>query len=208
MTAPNVTEALAPHGLRPLGTCTVTSADELPGLGSLVLVGPEEPGFWDVFSASPEASDGVSDPLDRWSQRVLDDVADELGATALYPFGTPARPFIGWALRTGAAFASPVQLLVHAEAGLHVSYRGALGFTETLSPEAPTPSPCTPCPRPCLTACPVNAMGPDGYDTARCRAHLAESNTCRDGCLVRRACPVGPDRAAAQGRFHMEAFIR
>ena len=81
---------------------------------TLVLLGPQEPGFWPYFSASPEARDGKPDPLDRWSKRVIDGLANDLSLRAFYPFGGPPyQPFIGWATASGRAHVSPVGLLVH-----------------------------------------------------------------------------------------------
>ena len=90
---------LAPHGLTVLGRCPTLPQDGLPGAQSLALIGPCG-GFWEVFRGSPEATDGAPDPLDRWSRRVLEHVAGQTDATAVFPFGGPPwHPFIGWALR-------------------------------------------------------------------------------------------------------------
>src|SRR6056297_62242 len=186
---------------------------DLPeGIGTLALLGPREPGFWDVFTASPEYNDGRPDPLDRWSKRVIDTLATELDAVAFFPFGGPPfQPFISWATASGRAHVSPVGLLVHDEAGLMLSYRGALGFVDVLDiPQAP-PNPCLSCStQPCMTACPVDALQPHGYDVAACKADLnRDANTCMArGCAVRRACPVSQShgRRDDQSAFHMRAF--
>ena len=61
--------------------------------------------------------------------RVIGALAEELGAQALFPFGTqPPHPFYTWALASGRVWSSPVQFLVGADAGLWASYRGALGL--------------------------------------------------------------------------------
>ena len=49
------------------------------------------------------------------------------------------------------------------------------------------------------------------YDVPACAAHLAASageDCLGNGCLARRACPVGQDYAqsAEQAAFHLEAF--
>jgi epoxyqueuosine reductase len=182
------------------------------GIGTLLLLGPREPGFWGVFTASEEYRDGRADPLDRWSSRVIGDLAKALNAKHFFPFGGPPwEPFLQWALDSGRAHVSPVGLLVHDEAGLMVSFRGALGLAERLElPEAP-PNPCDHCEkRPCLTACPVDALSPAGYDVAACKADLDRSeNDCMSkGCAVRRVCPVsiGYGRLEEQSAFHMRAF--
>ena len=76
---------------------------------SLVLLGPNEPNFWDEFSRSPERIDDLPDPLDRWTKRVLSSIAAELNARVFFPFdGPPYWPFHSWALRSGESFQSPI----------------------------------------------------------------------------------------------------
>ena len=202
-------EALAAQErLTILGTCDTRPDDGL-GTGTLALLGPAEPGFWARFTESAEYCDGRPDPMDRWSKRVIDGIAHAAGGKALFPFGAPPRPFVGWAMRSGA-YASPVNLLVHERTGLWLSYRGAI-LLPALRSTAPTPSPCPSCPQPCRTACPAHALTPAGYDLARCHAYL-DTATGQDclmrGCAVRRACPAGAGypRSETQSAFHMKAF--
>lgn len=184
------------------------------GTGTLLLLAPREPQFWPAFTESPEYRDGAPDPMDRWSARVIGALAHDLGAKALFPFGgAPFHPFYSWALASGRAWASPVRLLVHDTSGLFISYRGALALPGRL--KIPTPTATTPCKtcvqKPCLTACPIGALGPDGYDVPSCRAHIA-GNAGREciqgGCLTRRACPISArhGRLPEQSAFHMRAF--
>ena len=182
------------------------------GAETVLLLGPHEPGFWAVFSSAPEAGDGAPDPMDRWSKRVIAPLAQQFGGTALFPSdGPPYAPFFSWAMHSGRAWQSPVTLLVHDRAGLWVSFRGALRLPYLLDlPATPTP-PCTTCTAPCQTACPVGALNGDGYDVARCHAHLdtKEGKDClSQGCLVRSVCPVSQTygRLAEQSHFHMKAF--
>ena len=179
----------------------------------MVLLGQEEPRFWPVFRASPEAQGGAPDPLDRWSRRVIDEWAAEIRAQALYPFGGPPhRPFLRWALRTGRISSSPVGLLVHDQAGLFVSFRGALALPCAVGFAPPAAAPCETCPdQPCRTACPVDALGHGPYDVDACKGHILgpDSAECMTrGCAVRRACPVsrGFGRVEAQSAFHMQSF--
>ncbi len=186
--------------------------------GSVVLLGPG-PGFWPAFCRAPEYADGAPDPLDRWSKRVIGALAAEWGGVAVFPSdGPPFAPFIAWALASGQVWSSPVGLLCHASQGLWCSFRGAIHLPGRLpdhpptTPGTPRPSPCDSCPgQPCRTACPVSALTPEGYDTARCHAFLdtAPGHDCMErGCAVRRACPVAArhGRQEAQSRFHMRAF--
>ncbi|MBN7785926.1 hypothetical protein JYP51_13425 [Ponticoccus gilvus] len=215
MTLSDLAGAARGRGLALRGAFHPKAADRAPeGTGTIVMIGPDEPRFWPIFTAAPEYRDGAPDPLDRWSRRVIDALAQEVGATALYPSdGPPYAPFIRWAERTGTAWPSPVGPLVQAEAGLFISYRAALALPARL-PLSDTPTqPCPRCARPCETACPVGALSPDHpYDVPRCKAHIASDagEACRAGCLVRRACPVAVDfaRLPEQSAFHQSAFMR
>lgn len=191
-----------------------TDETDPTGPGTLLLLGPREPGFWSNFTQSKEWRDGEPDPMDRWSKRVIGKLADRFGAKAYFPFGTPLHPFMSWAIRSGRAWSSPVQLLVHDTAGLLVSYRGALHVDALLDlPETGEP-PCETCvSRPCLKACPAAALGENTYDLAACHAFLdtpSGGNCMAKGCQVRRACPISQSygRMDAQSAFHMERFHR
>ncbi|MFA8440871.1 ferredoxin [Yoonia sp.] len=204
MTSDDLADLLAPHGLRTLGDCPDQDS-------TITLIGPDEPAFWGIFHGSPEYLDGDPNPLDRWSMRVLCAVADRVDAEALFPFGGPPyAPFFTWAKQTGRFWASPIDFLVHDQAGLFVSFRGALRWqVEPLA--GTTAQPCLTCAdQPCATACPVGAFDA-GYDVAACKAHVASEAgaDCRTrGCLARRACPIGQGtRLSAQAAFHMEAFL-
>ena len=206
--------AVADHRLAVFGTVALTAEDGLaPGLRTLVLLGPGEPGFWAHVTDQPEWRDGAPDPIDRWSRRVIDALAAGVGGQALYPFGGPPyRPFYQWAVRSGRAWASPVTLLVHDRAGLFASYRGAVAISEAPPAPAPQPSPCEACAdKPCLSACPPRALTAKGYDLPTCHAFL-DGPSGRDcliqGCVVRRACPVSRayGRLAAQSAYHMRLF--
>lgn len=183
------------------------------GVKALVLLGPDEPVFWSAFGDSPEFRDGAPDPMDRWSARVIGAWAAEMGATAYFPFGGPPyAPFYQWALASGAIWQSPIRLLVHARAGLCVSFRGAVGLPYAL-PEPPAQnSPCDSCTaQPCRNACPVSAFDGIGYDTASCHDCLntdAGADCMTYGCAARRACPIsqGFGRLPEQAHFHMRSF--
>jgi ferredoxin len=214
MTRGAVSDAVRAAQLEIVGGFHPAPEDSVPeGVETLLLLGPREPGFWEVVSASPEFRDGGPDPLDRWSARVVGALAEELGALPFLPFGEPRRPFVRWALRTGRVWVSEVNLLVSAEAGLLVSFRGALGFRDRLELPPPGRRPCDDCAgKPCLTACPVGALTAAGYDIPACRTYLATppgAEGCRSlGCAVRRACPwsAGHPRANALHAHHMRHF--
>jgi hypothetical protein len=219
---PPIETAIAATGLAVRGWMAVSPEDRLPPLGpdrparALVLVGRLGRRGWGEFAASPEFRDRLPDPLDRWSARVIGDLAVMLGGHALFPFGGPTWwPFQDWARRAEGLARSPLGLLIHPEFGLWHAYRGALAFADDVGPIGPPPpvaSPCESCTaKPCLATCPVDAFSPEGYDTARCLAHLESplGALCRtDGCRARDACPVGRGRRYGDDeiRFLMRAF--
>jgi hypothetical protein len=91
-------------------------------------------------------------------------------------------------------------------AGLWISYRGGI-LLEEEAPAKASQRPCDACPAPCLSACPVGALGPHGYDVLACHAFLDTGPECLRGCRVRRTCPVGAGRRdPEQSAFHMKAF--
>ncbi len=215
-----VLAAIEGAGLVARGALRLSDSERTGALAdvrTIVLAGFVGRNGWDAFAASAEARDGADHPLDRWSLRVIGALARELDAKALFPFGgPPLRPFQQWARRAEPVHPSPIGLLIHPRHGLWHSYRGALGFRETLDvPElAAAPSPCDSCrERWCLNVCPVGAFSGGGYDVAACVGHLKSANgaDCMDaGCRARRACPVGAAHAYSpdQASFAMRAFLR
>lgn len=207
--AARITAALPPLGLILMGE--VQRGDPAPETLFLLGCGPD---FWPIFTRSAEYGDGAPDPLDRWSHRVLTDLAAQIGARVEFPFGGPPyAPFLRYALDSGQSHTSPVGMLVHEQAGMMISFRGALILPGIHDIPAASPSPCDPCPRPCASACPVGALSATApYDVTACKNHLqSDAGTeCRTGgCLVRRACPISArfGRDPAQSGFHMEAFV-
>lgn len=190
----------------------VSEARQLEG-GTLILLGTAA-AFWEVFETSPEWTDNHPHPIDRWSTRVVEGLAQGLSATAYFPFGGPPyAPFIDWALKSGRTFTSPVGALVHDTVGMLISFRGALHFEREFDiPALSGVSPCTDCPAPCATACPVEALNSHAfYDVDSCHAYLntQAGKTClTEGCATRLACPVsaGAGRRRVQTAHHMKAF--
>ena len=195
-------------------------SDGLPSVAgnpvrTLVLIGLTGAQQWKVFADSAEYGDGLANPLDRWSMRIIDALAGGLGARALYPFGGPPWwPFQRWARRALALHASPLGVLIDPKFGLWHAYRGALALTVdlTLPPQEPWPHPCERCEsKPCLHSCPVGAVKPGAYDFDGCHRHVRTTEDgCRSaGCLARRACPIGAEHAylPAQASFHMRSFV-
>jgi len=206
-------------GLTPRGAFHPLAEDGVPALGdgrpvgTLVLVGNAGGAMWAAFA---RARRDEPQPLDAWSRRVVDALAARLGAMPLFPFGGPPHhPFQRWARRAEAVHPSPLGALIHPDYGLWHAYRGALAFAEAipLPPSDTRPSPCESCAeRPCLAACPVGAFTAAGYDVGACAGHLrapAGAECMNEGCLARRACPVGRSYTYSpeQMRFHMQAFL-
>ena len=205
MIAERVAQLLDAHALLIAGEVRDKSA-------AILLIAPDTRRFWPLLSRQPEAMDGKPDRVDRWSRRVLSHVATEIGAEALFPFdGPPWHPFMAWAIESGRAWSSPVGPLVHDRMGLWVSFRGALRVPHQTATTSEGVQPCRECTKPCQSACPVGAMGQGDYDVIACRTHVASPGgaTCRSGCLVRKACPIGVDFALHpdQAAHHMRAFI-
>jgi hypothetical protein len=215
-----ILSAIRRSGLVPRGAFRLEDRERqgaLANVRTIVLAGMAGREGWDAFAASAEARDGTDHPLDRWSRRVIEALARDLGAKAFFPFdGPPFRPFQQWAMRAEPVHPSPIGLLIHPAYGLWHSYRGALGFREALDiPESEAAaSPCESCEgRWCLNTCPVGAFSPVGYEVGACAEYLrsAKGADCMEaGCLARRACPVGAEHAygAEQANFTMRAFLR
>ena len=218
ITLPALTARLAAERLEVLGGFAVAEGEAgfPPGTRALLMLGPSEPGFWAHLQAQPEwaqlEKDGIPDPVDRWSRRVIGRIACDLGAKALFPFGGPPyHPFYQWALRSGRVWDSPVRLLVHSAQGLMVSFRGALALKEAVAVPPPVLRPCDTCAAPCKTACPTGALTDAGYDLPRCHDFLDQpdgKDCMTGGCLVRRACPVSQAyaRLPEQSAHHMRQF--
>jgi len=178
-----------------------------------MLIGPNEPFFWDIFKNSREFKTLRKNPLNNWSKRIIDEISKKFSGKAFYPFQiNPVIPFYNWALMSDKFWESPVKLLVHEDRGLMVSFRGAIAFKNKniIKKIIKTTSPCVSCNAPCKSTCPVCAFRNNKYDVETCTNFIRSSkeNICINGCLVRRSCPIGQSlRKIAQSKFHMKYFI-
>ncbi len=214
-------DTLERAGLRTLGWFLTEAGDfdrqqdrEMAGRSALLIanVGGE---LWPIFRASAEFADRQSDPLNRWTSRTIDEIANKYGAIALYPFGKPIRPFQRWAMRASGIQPSPLGILIHPRYGLWLGFRAVLVFSDAEPPVRRPKSahPCMTCAeKPCLTACPVHAFSELGYDVPACRQWIAGGSepVCATlGCRARDACPIGTNHRYIQEQigFHMDAFV-
>ena len=218
------------HGLILRGGIRVEGDEGVPDCPSgeaaamLLLFGQAGSAIWPHFSGSPEYRDGQADPLDRWSTRVGNALAQQLGGMALFPFeGPPWYPFGQWAQRAESLRPSPLGILMHPAYGLWHAYRFAVALPSTsipddglpITPSAPRPGPhaCDSCVgAPCLRACPVDAIQAGGYDVAACAAYLRahDDAPCHQlGCLARAACPESRETRyePVHCQFHIRQFL-
>ena len=175
----------------------------------VILIGNAGPDMFRRFAREAKSS------MDEWTRDVVEPLAVDLDARAVFPFDVPHQPFLSWARRGGAGHVSPLGLNIHGVYGLWHAYRAALLFPVEF--DLPRVSagghPCETCAlKPCLSACPVSAFDGKTYDVEACGQHVnAGDNECMDGgCLARRACPIGVQfqYAKPQAQFHMQAFAK
>jgi hypothetical protein len=208
----DLSSALAPWGLITRGG--LHSEDEVSAIPqTFILIGNFGSRMWERFSAEKIAR---LDPLDHWTQQVIEPIAAQVNAKALYAFeGPPYHPFQSWAMQAEAVFPSPIGPLIHPEFGLWHAYRAALVFDQKveLPVQAPATSPCETCTdKPCLTTCPVGAFSSGTYDVPACVEYLetpAGKSCLTESCAARRACPVGTQYHYSEGQsdHHMNAFF-
>jgi hypothetical protein len=182
---------------------------------TVAIIGNAGGALWERFAvACPEPAG--RNPLEDWLAPILRGIAARVGGHAVLPKdGPPYPPMQHWAKRAESVHSSPIGILIHPEYGLWHAYRGAILFPgrHAFAPRRDRPSPCESCAeRPCLSTCPVGAFSADGYDVGACVARLGDRMgvDCRNGCLARRACPIGRDYLypLAANRLHMAAMAR
>jgi hypothetical protein len=211
------------NGLVFRGGFSVTPEDGVPlqinGASSetLLLFGQAGNSLWPVFSQSSELADAQPHPLDRWSERVGQSIAETLNGRLLLPFGeAPHHPFLRWASRIEDVQPSRLGMLIHPVHGLWHAYRFAVALAqpvEGLSTVKTRGNICSQCQtQPCLKRCPVNAFDGTHYDVNACFHYLQENpeSACHtSGCQARDACPEGEQShyALEQKQFHMKQFM-
>ncbi len=222
-----LSEILAGNGLVIFGglklsinECAADSVD-LVGKNAL-LIGNAGSDMWGHFSKSAEYSDGSINPMNRWTKRTLDGVAEIFKGRVVYPFDEPYWPFQRLAQKAAGVKSSPLGILIHPELGLWHAFRGMLVFENThdfssqinalIAADEMLNHPCDTClDKPCLTACPVGAFTGERLDVQTCFSHLDTKSTpnCMSlGCQARCACPIAKEHHydGAQIQFHMKSY--
>jgi hypothetical protein len=201
----------------------VTNIDaETPSV-AIALFGNAGSSIWPYFSLSAEYADGKADPLNRWSERMGNELAMSLNGLALFPFGGPPhQPFLQWAKKAEALASSQIGMLIHPQYGLWHAYRFAIALPVSaieisddrrlLAPPNHR-HPCNDCSsQACLSACPVNAFTEGNYDVETCFRYLDATPDAichQTGCQARTACPEGKSHLyqPTHAAFHMKKFV-
>jgi hypothetical protein len=197
---------------------TLTLDGLLAGARAAVVVGAGGPHFFDLFSnASPEATDGAPNPLDRFTARV----ARAAVAGALAPLGVahaiyfpfdgaePLIPFQRLGRAAGLGGPGPLGLQIHPTFGPWWAYRALIVVDRPLPAASPIGDGCAGCDAPCVAACPAQAVARTGFVVAACHARRLVAEPCRLSCAARIACVRGPEHRYrdAELAFHMRASM-
>lgn len=220
-------KCLADYGLLALGGLTLETSQCALGRehenGKLgLLIGNAGPDMWVHFARSCEFRDGHSDPMNRWTRRILEALATDLNSQVVFPFDKPYWPFQRLARHVQSTKPSPLGIVIHPEYGLWHALRGMFlfEFSEELFNEIKLINgslgnevhPCDNCAdKPCLSACPVGAFDGATLNVKPCFKHLDgdnEPDCLQSGCLARNACPFGQQYIYPneQIRFHMKSY--
>jgi hypothetical protein len=168
--------------------------------------------LFEAFRDSPEAR-LCSDPLDAYTRRQAEAVADRLAGRALFAFerrGGSFADFVALGRAAGLGAPSRLGLLLHPEYDPWMSIR-AVVLTPCELPEThPLSSfdPCRGCAAPCARACRGQAFAGERFDVARCAATRRREAGCRHRCDARGACVIGTEHryAEAAEAHHMGAL--
>lgn len=200
------------------------TADDAELGQSAILIGNVGSEMWYPFVQSAEYADSRPDPMNRWTSRIINELAAATNSKALYPFDKPYWPFQKFAGKALNVQPSPMGILIHREYGLWHAFRAVLVFdepAEVLRLQISVPSetgvqdhPCDTClDKPCLSSCPVGAIDDNGLNPTNCFSHLktgSDPDCMKIGCEARNACPVGAANryCAEQIQFHMKHYYK
>ncbi len=180
--------------------------------GALV-VGNAGRALWERFVASPERA-LARDPLDAYTRRVLDEVAQIPDPPAAIGFYADRRdgvylPLVALARRAGFGTPGRVGVLIHPVYGPWLGVRAVLLLAEDVPFHEPAVyAPCDGCPAPCATACHGKVIGSTGVDAAACYQVRLTHPACATRCDARSACVVGPEHAYSAEQTAHHARIR
>ena len=186
----------------------------LPGARSAVVLACGGPAFGAAFGASPEAHDARPDPVDRFTERIVNQTiaraASPHFAAPTYDHALSDRALYYWERQDGhfadfvalgracgLGWPSRLGVLIHPDYGPWISLRAVVLTRAALAatPPLPDPSPCEACPGPCASACPGGALRRQDFDVAACGRTTLSLETCRVRCDARRACVMGREHA-------------
>lgn len=194
----------------------VTAEQLLPGARGALIAGSGGPAFFGRFAASTEAADGATDPLDRYTGRVVEcavgEALEPLGVQRAvhFPFGTsPIIPFQRLGRAAGLGGPGPLGLQIHPIYGAWWAYRTLVVIDRALPVRPPPGDGCDGCTAPCVAACPGAAVARSGFVVTACHAHRLIAPPCRLSCDARVACVRGPEHryTDVELAFHMAASM-
>jgi hypothetical protein len=224
--------ALAPHGLNLVGATAAAAYDAcvppeyalcrlLPDARAMIVIGNGGAEFWGAYRAycaRHQTHEGRPDPLDRFTQIVIEDVVRPLvggEARIFYPFRFADEPVSFLRLAECAGLGRPglTGVLLHPVFGPWIAFRAAIAVPFHLA--APRPSdgfdPCPTCvERACMPACPAGAVTARGWDIPRCAAERArDPDPCAARCHARFECVLGREhRYPADALAHHQTWAR
>ena len=76
---------------------------------TILLIGPKEPYFWDVFKKSRKYNDNKKTQSIGGQKKTIEEIAIKLNARSFFPFAAPFQPFIDWAKKCSTMGSSPVR---------------------------------------------------------------------------------------------------
>ncbi len=184
-----------------------------------IVLGTGGGGFERAWRTAATGRRTAEDPIDTFTRETLAaacrSIEAETGERAVARIyadreragrGEPVfADFVALAEAAGLGARGRVGLLLHPEYGPWWAVRGLIvtslsvpGASVATDPSrSHTESPCVGCAAPCVAACPGGAVGPVGFDAARCADTRLALDDCAARCDARRACVVATDHAYA-----------
>lgn len=175
------------------------------GCRQLILLGHGGRRLWDCLQTSGL---GGEHPIDahcvrtvrRWLAEQLPGRTSRIVYPGEQPVGLQALGRLaGW------HHDSPFRVGIDAEWGSWFAYRAVILADCDFLPSFPVDrgNPCPTCvPRLCVTTCPAGALEGGAFSLERCAAYRLQSGSpCAEGCLARKACPVGAEHRYTEAQI-------